>query len=91
MIQLTVTHKTDESMPRGMMMTKVSIKIKLMATTKEENMTKGMNIREMTTLMTVINELNGRMQLKSLGQLGKITARPSCFKPEKSVLMSRGS
>lgn len=65
MIQVTVTHKTDENMPRGMMMTKVRIKIKLMATTKGENMTKGMTIREMMILMTVINELNERMQLKS--------------------------
>jgi hypothetical protein len=91
MIQETVTHKKDESMPRGMMMTKVSIKIKLMVTTKGENMTKGMSIREMMTLRTVINELNGRMQLRSLGQLGQITTRPSSLKPEKGVLMSRSS
>jgi hypothetical protein len=91
MIQVTVTPRQGESMPRGMMMTKVSIKIKLMITTKGENMTKGMSIREMMTLMTAVNELNGRMQLKSLGQLGQITTRPSSLKPEKSVLKSRGS
>jgi hypothetical protein len=51
MIQVTVTQETDESIPRGMMMAKVSIKIKLMATTKGENMTKGVSIRGMMTLM----------------------------------------
>jgi hypothetical protein len=72
------------------MMTKVSIKIKLMATTKGENMTKGMSIREMYS-----DDRDKRTKRKNatkeLGQLGKITTRPSCFKPEKSVLMSRGS